>query len=137
MEILPASDFADVSRKPNLTTLAHMSTDKVVYVCQWGWWAVSVLACLLMMVIASVGAVLRRGLHGPDILGYVSSMTRDSPYVRLPPGGSALDGTERAWLLRHLQVQLRDVHEGRDIGRLAFASLEGGQKPFVAGRKYE
>jgi len=116
------------------------------YVCRWAWWGVFVAACVVMLCAAVVGIVVRAGLTGPDILGYVSSLTRDSPYVRIAEGGSALDGDERARLLRGLRVQLREVSDEKEnAGKLVFASNEeaggegdeaGGIRRPVVGRMY-
>ncbi|KAK0658036.1 hypothetical protein B0T16DRAFT_453443 [Cercophora newfieldiana] len=102
------------------------------YVCRWGWWGLFVVACVVMLGAAVTGIVVRTGLVGPDILGYVSSLTRDSPYVRIAEGGSAVDGAERARLLSGLRVQLRDVgSKGREVGKLVFASMEGAEEEVV------
>jgi hypothetical protein len=94
----------------------------------------------VLLAVAVAGIVVRAGLTGPDILGYVSSLTRDSPYVKVAEGGSALDGADRARLLRGLRVQLRDAMDGTgEVGRLVFGSVEEteeGVKRPVVGRKY-
>ncbi|KAK3345921.1 hypothetical protein B0T25DRAFT_550644 [Lasiosphaeria hispida] len=109
----------------NITAPSTVSVNRVLYVCQWGWWAVFVLACLVMLAVACVGAALNRRTAGPDVLGYVSTLTRDSPYVAVPEGGSAMDGSDRARLLRELRVQMRDVRPDEDVGYLAFTSCQG------------
>jgi hypothetical protein len=108
----------------------------VVYVCQWEWWVVFVFINLILLVTASAGAFLRSQCASPDILGYVSSMTRDSPFIRLPPGGCALDGMDRTRLLKSLKVQLRDVREGGQVGQIAFTSQETESGPLVKNRQY-
>lgn len=64
-------------------------------------------------------------------------MTRDSHYLSLAAGGSALDGTDRARLLKELQVQLKDVRAEDRTGRLAFVLMEGRLGPPVVDRTYE
>ena len=59
----------------------------------------------------------------PDIFGAVSSMVRNNPYVELPRGGSALDGIDRARLIKDLSVRLGDIQEGEDIGLVALRSI--------------
>jgi hypothetical protein len=117
-----------------------VSMNQTRYVCRWGWWSFFVVACVVLLAVAVAGIVVRAGLTGPDILGYVSSLTRDSPYVKVAEGGSALDGADRARLLRGLRVQLRDAMDGTgEVGRLVFGSVEEteeGVKRPVVGRKY-
>ena len=119
----------------NITTASTTSVNRVRYACQWGWWVIFVLACLVMLAVAAVGAVLNRRTDGPDILGYVSTMTRDSPYVTIPEGGSALDGTDRARLLQELKVQIRDVRPHDGVGYWAFASHQGKDDARPEGNK--
>lgn len=122
----------------SVATTSLVSVNVVTYACQWGWWAVYVFSCIVMLAIACTGAVLQRGSVGPDILGYVSSVVvQGSPYVHVPPGGTALDGASRSRLLKNLEVQLQDVESKREIGKLAFASLQGEPHPLVIDRLYE
>ncbi|KAH6884153.1 hypothetical protein B0T10DRAFT_579538, partial [Thelonectria olida] len=59
-------------------------------------------------ILAILGLLLQGFVRGPDVLGFASTMTRDNPYVLLPPGGSRLDGPERARRLGDLRLQLAD-----------------------------
>jgi hypothetical protein len=135
MGLTSAAELSD-GATGNISVTAVSTTNRVVFVCQWAWWVVFIFANIVMLITASVGAILHWHSTGPDILGYVSSMTRDSPYVRLPPGGSTLDGMERARLLKGVEVQLRDVQEKQETGRLAFASPERELVPLAKGRIY-
>jgi len=124
-------------RAPNITTAALMSVNAATCVCQWGWWVVFVLACIAMLVTASAGTALRQGCRGPDILGYVSPMARDSRYVKVPPGGSTLDGADCGRFLKEVKVQLRDIQRENGTGRLALASLEGKPSLLMVDRIYK
>jgi hypothetical protein len=54
----------------------------------------------------------------PDYLGYVSSLAKESPYVRIKNGGANLDGIGGARGIKNLQVRLSNVDEGtREVGR--------------------
>jgi hypothetical protein len=77
---------------------------------------------LLVLGIANIVVVLQTSV--PDILGYVLSLTRENPYVKIPTGGSVLDGTEWARLIRDLEVQFADLQEGEEVGYIALESLE-------------
>jgi hypothetical protein len=68
--------------------------------------------------------VLKFITTAPDVLGYVSSMTRDNPYVKIPPGATGIDGAARARLLRDVRVQLADVHTHDETGHIALCSVE-------------
>jgi hypothetical protein len=120
----------------NLTVTAFSTINRSTYVCQWDWWAIFFLANLAMLSTACVGAFLDWQSTGPDILGYISSMTRDSQFVKLPPGGSALGGMERARLLKDIKVQLVDSEAKDEIGRLVFATPGEVNEPPSKDRVY-
>lgn len=91
-------------------------------------WVVTLIVCstvLLALGIISIVVTLR--LSVPDIFGFVSSLTRDNPYIHLPDGGSSLDGEERARLLKDLKVQLGDVREEDKVGYIALRGGVSGQ----------
>lgn len=115
-----------------------------VYVTSSIWLLIFMISSLAMFIAAVLSAVLQYVTLIPDILGYASSLTRDGVYVALPRGGSALDGLERARLLRDRPVRFGDVRgggagddreDGGGVGYLAFADLEGTERADKA-RKY-
>ncbi|KAJ4365520.1 hypothetical protein N0V83_008139 [Neocucurbitaria cava] len=88
-------------------------------------WVVSLVICSsILLILGLVSFVLSLSITAPDIFDYVSSFTRDNPYVNAPKGGSGLDGAERARLLRKLPVQLGDVEPTSDVGYIAMKSVE-------------
>lgn len=90
-------------------------------------WILTLLLCsgvLLLLGIANVVVVLQT--TAPDILGYVSSLTRDNPHVEIPKGGTTLYGKDRARLVRDIKIQLADVKEGGEVGYIALKSSGGG-----------
>ncbi|KAF2129893.1 hypothetical protein P153DRAFT_396232 [Dothidotthia symphoricarpi CBS 119687] len=89
-------------------------------------WVVSLIACsLVLLVFGAASLVLSLGVVAPDIFDYVSSFTRDNPYIAAPVGGSGLDGVERARLLKRMKVQLGDVDKSEDVGYIALRSVDG------------
>lgn len=88
---------------------------------------------LLLLGVANV--VVARQTAMPDVLGAVSSLTRENEFVELPPGGSGLDGMDRSRLIRDLNVQLCDVQPGEEVGRVALRSIKKDED--VKGAKVE
>ncbi|PVF92566.1 hypothetical protein CPB86DRAFT_801899 [Serendipita vermifera] len=87
------------------TTVATIHTlSPETYQRHWGWVIPALVASLAMLGVAITGILLEKRAIGPDIYGYVSSMTRDSPYFPLPPNGCTLEGTNRAVLLKDVFV---------------------------------
>lgn len=110
-----------------------------VYQINLFWLIIFIVASTLLLLSALAGLFLKSIIVAPDILGFVSSLTRDNPHVHLPSGGSALSGEDRAKMLRDLPVQLADVEEHRDFGRIALVSLSGDTmcKKLQHHRQYE
>ena len=82
------------------------------------------LITLILLGCAVAGLVLKWTATAPDILGYVSTMTRDNHHVDVPIGGNALDGLERARYLADLRVQIADVEAEKVEGHIAFRSVD-------------
>jgi hypothetical protein len=71
--------------------------------------------------------VIRALCHAPALLGYVSSLTRNSSYFPDVDHGanSAEDGPTRSKRLGGLRVMVADVRGGKDaVDRIAFAPKE-------------
>lgn len=91
------------------------------------WHAALLIVITFMLVICAIaGMILSKITKAPDVLGYVSTMTRDNEYVRVPEGGSALDGIQRARYLARMKVQLANVRPEDEAGLIALRSLGGG-----------
>ena len=73
---------------------------------------------------AIVGLILKYMTIAPDILGYVSTMTRDNPHTKIGVGGNTLDGLERARLLHSMKVQLADSTKDQAEGHVVFRSVD-------------
>jgi hypothetical protein len=126
---VPASPVDLVAMIRNRTSAFTVSgtrtTNVQIFRVSYPWIAVFLLSTLAMLFSAIVGVLFSRNTVVPDYLGYVSTLAKESPYVRMPNGGVNLDGMDRARLMKHLRVRLGNVDEGRgDVGKLAFARLE-------------
>ncbi|KAH7129016.1 hypothetical protein EDB81DRAFT_764164 [Dactylonectria macrodidyma] len=115
-------------------TRAKTTAKYDVYRADRLWITVVLTTTFVLQMIAILGLAMRVLIHGPDILGFPSSITRDSPYMPLLSGGSGLSGPERAKMLRHIRVQLTDVRPDDDIGYVAVIAVpstdpaEGGTR---------
>lgn len=98
-----------------------------IYRANAGWVACLVICSSVLLLLGIVSACLSLRIVVPDIFDYVSSFTRDNPYVQAPHGGSGLDGAERARLLRKLPVQLGDVEPNSEVGYLTVRSILGAE----------
>ncbi|KAL6412438.1 hypothetical protein AUP68_03641 [Ilyonectria robusta] len=130
------TSFAEVPAKSEMTpvkittsqvfmspTNADKAVTNPVYRANRIWIGIVLFTTLVLEILAILGLVLRCFIHGPDVLGFASSITRDNPYIPLPPGGSGLDGPERARILRNMKVQLADVRPEEADGYIAFKAV--------------
>ncbi|KAF2638688.1 hypothetical protein P280DRAFT_471260 [Massarina eburnea CBS 473.64] len=91
-------------------------------------WVISLAICsFFLLLLGSLSIVLSLKTTVPDIFDYVSSFTRDNPYVRFVGSdtGSHICGSERARLLRNLRIQLGDVNRAGETGYIALRSTDG------------
>lgn len=123
------SSFEDSSLSapfiPWNATAVVSKTDEV-YDCNYLWLALLLASSSVLLVTGLVGLVLRFKCNAPDMIGFVTSMTYNNPYVTLPPGGGTLGAMERAHLLRDVKVKIGDVKWRDTVGHVAFATLGPG-----------
>ncbi|KAJ4174226.1 hypothetical protein NW754_004641 [Fusarium falciforme] len=105
------------------STTGTVKVTKDLYIANRLWIGLLLLTTMILMVLAICGLALQAFIRGPDVLGYASTLTRDNPNVPVPPGGSYLDGPDRARQLKHLRLQLADVRPQGATGYVAVRSI--------------
>ncbi|KAM0415778.1 hypothetical protein ACHAPT_013239 [Fusarium lateritium] len=105
------------------STTGTVKVTKELYIANRLWIGLLLLTTMILMVLAICGLALQAFIRGPDVLGYASTLTRDNPNVPVPPGGSYLDGPDRARRLKHLRLQLADVRPQGARGYVAVRSV--------------
>ncbi|RYN52336.1 hypothetical protein AA0120_g7569 [Alternaria tenuissima] len=104
------------------TTTADITATEQIFVCNFAWLALLLAASTITLVTGSVALFLKRKTLGPELFGFVTSMTYENPWVKVPDGGTMLDAMERARLLKDVEVCVADVRGNDDIGHIAFAA---------------
>jgi hypothetical protein len=132
-------NMSDDTRTFNLTlnTTASNIVFNEVYVMHFGWFFALLLATSIMLGAALVGAFFSWRIRGPDILGYCSTLLRDTPYTSAVKAGTTIDGLERTRRERGMRVKLLDVDPDNEVGYIAIAEDVG--RPgggLVRGRYY-
>lgn len=134
-------DALNVTEHSGLQVVVHQAEGPASgfqqYIVNWRWMAMYFVT-VAIMILASILTVLLRFLSkGPDILGYVSTLLRDSPFMEEQAArGSTLTGLERARLLENHRVRLLDVQADQEVGRIAIAQI-GPDGNLVAGPQGE
>ena len=93
-----------------------------VYRCHWPWLIIFVVATAVMSGATIISIVLEGRLCGPDVLGYVSSLIRNTPYVHGGFVRSNLSGIERSRALFSLKLRLLDIKSNSNVGLIAITN---------------
>lgn len=104
------------------TTTATVTTTEEIFVGEVLWLSLLMVSSAVILVIGIAALVLKQRTLGPELFGFVSSMTYENPWVKIPSGGTMLDAMERARLLGDVQVHVADVRGNDDVGHIAFAA---------------
>ncbi|KAE8384732.1 hypothetical protein BDV23DRAFT_188913 [Aspergillus alliaceus] len=107
-----------------------------VYTVNWVWLSIFSAATSILTLCALTLTTLHFFTLNPDILGYVSTATMYSSHLPVPPGGSTLNGEERARLLKDMAIRLGDVQQYDLVtGQLSFGTISSAARPHL-GRLY-
>lgn len=113
---------------------ASLVTSVQTWKANKAWIGITMAVSIIAFAFGILGLLFKRLVKAPDILGYVSTMTRDNLHFEGPGGGERLDGVERARLLRGEDVKLMMVSDtSNHVGHMALASdrKNGKYEPIV------
>ena len=104
------------------TTNSTVSKTHAVFVCNFAWLSLLFVAAATILIIGVASLVLKWKTLGPEMFGFVTSMTYENRYVHIPDGGTMLNGMERARLLKDVEFCVGDVKGESEVGHIAFAA---------------
>ncbi|KAL1890955.1 hypothetical protein Sste5346_007952 [Sporothrix stenoceras] len=110
------SDYIYVIHAPYLVLL---------YICSVG---------LLFLGIASV--VIESRVVAPDILGYASTVARNSRYLHLPATAPGMSGADRVRKFGGTVVMMQDVKKDAAVGKIALGNKKHDSAPLRVDRTY-
>jgi len=105
----------------------------------WPWAATFLVSVSLLLIIGVASVALETLLVAPDILGYVSTLARNSKYLRLPgikAGPLGMNGAERARRIGGVRVMVQDARPDKEVGRVVLGLEREGAERLKAGRLY-
>ena len=113
--------FNDTSLHLN-TTSAIVFPLPATYALDIPWIILYFVSVAIMFFAAVFSLIMHYRCHAPRILGYVSSLIRDSRYFHDHEiqGNSATDGTGMTRRVGHLKVMIADTKTDEDVGKIAF-----------------
>jgi hypothetical protein len=108
--------FASISgtsqvRNPNLTfsdTSAVVSIEQECFVYDKKWMIALIISTAVMVTAGLVKLIVDMSIITPELLMNVTTLTRNSPHLNLPPGLNSLGDVERSRLLEDVKVRFRD-----------------------------
>lgn len=117
----------DLTREPSFDTLLNTTSTTTfplpaVYALDVPWIILYFFSVAIMFFAAVFSLVMHHQCYAPSILGYVSSLIRDSKYFDESEiqGNSAENGSEKTKRLGYLKVMLADTKSDEDVGKIAF-----------------
>jgi hypothetical protein len=104
------------------TTNSTVSKTHAIFVCNFAWLGLLLAAAATIFTTGVASLVLKWKTLSPEMFGFVTSMTYENRYVKIPEGGSMLNGMERARLLKDVEFCVGDVQGSNNVGHIAFAA---------------
>ncbi|KAJ4374058.1 hypothetical protein N0V83_002797 [Neocucurbitaria cava] len=104
------------------TTTAKVTSTEEIFASNAAWLSLLMTSSAVIFIVGAIALILKHRTLGPEMFGFVSSMTYENPWVRIPRGGTMLDAMERARLLKDVEVHVGDVRGDEDIGHIAFSA---------------
>ena len=98
-----------------LTPTVSQQLDRVIS-CDNGWLTVLFLAVLALIALNILGITATILSTGPELGFCVSSMAKDSDYIKIPSGGSTLGAAARARLLKDMRLKYGGVAIDNGVG---------------------
>lgn len=87
------------------------------------WISTFILTIIVMIASGFTTFFIRSATIIPDVLGFVSSLTRDNPHVPVDEVSGPMSGVQKSRLLGSISLRLGDVYPGDDLGTLAVGQV--------------
>ncbi|KAK0620831.1 hypothetical protein B0T14DRAFT_522226 [Immersiella caudata] len=109
----------------------------LVFKLDWRWVAVFLTSVIVLLLVGIASVVLEGMLIAPDVLGYASTLARNSRYLHLPKtAAKPMSGPERARAIGGVKVMIQDVKPDKDVGKIALGLKHDRAEPLKPGRLY-
>ncbi|KAM5347314.1 hypothetical protein ACJ41O_010319 [Fusarium nematophilum] len=78
----------------SVTVPTQVSEDVAVYMVSRLWMALFILSCVVFLVSGTTSVIFAHLAVGPEVLGYASTVVRDSRFIELPPETGRMQGID-------------------------------------------
>ncbi|KAG9251024.1 uncharacterized protein F5Z01DRAFT_628340 [Emericellopsis atlantica] len=110
----------------NVTAPAKVETLVLEYHVRKEWAALCILACCVLLAAGVAGVVYAHVSVGPEILGFASTVVRDSKLVDMPVGAGARDGLELTVEMKQRRIRYGLTRRDGDLEPLLGVGEEDG-----------
>ncbi|RDL39988.1 uncharacterized protein BP5553_04328 [Venustampulla echinocandica] len=98
----------------NPTAISTIRFSEELYQVAWPWFVFLIISILAMLLSGLATVILSLQIRNPDILGYCSSLIRDSKYIDLPIEGGNDDGMKRTRMNSDLRLTMGEVRDAEN-----------------------
>jgi len=122
-----------------LNTTSHTTFPlSPVYAINTAWMIMYFVSVAVMFCAAVFSIVVHHRCRAPPVLGYISSLTRDSVYFASSSfrGNSTEDGSDRTQRLGATKVILADTKGDGEVGKIAFVPVGAGRGVRVMTKRW-
>ncbi|KAI6780212.1 uncharacterized protein J7T54_002991 [Emericellopsis cladophorae] len=110
----------------NVTAPAEVETLVLEYHVRKEWAALCILACCVLLAAGVAGVVYAHVSVGPEILGFASTVVRDSKLVDMPVGAGARDGLDLTVEMKQRRIRYGLTRRDGDLEPLLGVGEEDG-----------
>ncbi|KAF4629947.1 hypothetical protein G7Y89_g8190 [Cudoniella acicularis] len=93
----------------NLTALSTNTLSEDVYHVSWSWFTFLFLATLVMFLSSLLATLISHKTLNPEILGYCSSLVRDSSYLELPMKSGRAGGAHLSRMNKEFRLKMGQI----------------------------
>ncbi|RSL54818.1 hypothetical protein CEP54_009674 [Fusarium duplospermum] len=108
--ILGGSIDSDAVFEPNITVPVEVTNLLEVYHVSLAWTGTFMFSCILLLLGGVLSVVFVHLARCPDVLGFVSTVVRDSKHVDTPPEAATMDGLDLTKSMKMRRIRYGVVH---------------------------
>lgn len=101
----PGGSWGDSALQYNITTPVATIVLIETYSINSSWMAAGLVSCAVLIIGGILSVILRHMVAGPEVLGYASSVVRDSKYITLPFESDKMNGLDISKMMKKQRVR--------------------------------
>lgn len=111
-------------------------TAEYVYVVHAPYLVLLYVCSISLFVLGIVSVIIESRVVAPDVLGYASTVARNSRYLHLPATAPGMSGADRVRKFGGTVVMMQDVKKDAAVGKIALGNKKHDSAPLRVDRTY-